>query len=195
LNLIDAQLRIGLILRQQIKTKSKTIHKALLFQGEQDKPISEREIYKRALAEGVINQGLYSTLDELYTDRNKVIHRYIVSDLRTEGVLEIGIRYEKMQTAVRDAIFAIEEEQIRLGVGMTVKGPTFEGAGAIDWLAEMSMEKHGKEMAVRCNQAKIKLTNRSSQPLAAVKSSFVLMKSLWILREFAAASGGLSLSR
>jgi hypothetical protein len=144
-NLIDAQLRIGLILRQQIKTKSKTIHKALLFQGEQDKPISEREIYKRALAEGVINQGLYSNLDELYTDRNKVIHRYIVSDLRTEGVLEIGIRYEKMQTAVRDAIFAIEEEQIRLGVGMTVKGPTFEGAGAIDWLAEMSMEKHGKK--------------------------------------------------
>jgi len=39
------------------------------------------------------------------------------------------------------------------------------------------------------------LTNRWSQPLAAVKSTFSFMKQFLLYAKLAAASGGLSLSR
>ena len=42
-------------------------------------------------------------------------------------------------------VYEIEEEQIRLGVGITVRGPDFVGPEAERWLDDMRSAKHGPE--------------------------------------------------
>lgn len=141
-NIIDAQLRIGIILKYQIETKSKEIPIEYLFQEEKGKKYSERDIFKIAKETQVINDDLFQKLSKIYDDRNRVIHRYIITKITTAEVLDIGIRYEKLLQEINNRIFEIEKEQITLGVGMTVSGPNFEGTEAKQWLKEMAKEKH-----------------------------------------------------
>jgi uncharacterized protein YutE (UPF0331/DUF86 family) len=139
---IDAALRIGLILKNQLKTKSKDIINQLIFQKDEDKIVFEREIYKRALKEGIITKNLFDKLEALYIKRNKIIHRYIISELTTKEVLEIGIEYGRIIPEISDRIEELEDKQIELGIGMTIRhldaararlGPDFE---------EMCARKH-----------------------------------------------------
>jgi hypothetical protein len=53
-NLIDAQLRIGIILARQIQRKDRSIDAELLFQSDSDRPIFEKEVYSIAERESVI---------------------------------------------------------------------------------------------------------------------------------------------
>ena len=46
-SLLDATLRVGLILKKQLDSKSSVIDEEILSQGLTDSRISEREIYKR----------------------------------------------------------------------------------------------------------------------------------------------------
>jgi hypothetical protein len=142
-NLIDAQLRIGIILKHQIETKSKEI--LVNFLQQSGKTYTERAIYDIAKEKNVIDQLFFEKLNTLYEDRNRVIHRYIITDITTDQVLKIAIRYEELFKRVRERIFEIEEEQINLGVGMTVKGPAFKGPDAKEWLNEMTTKKHGTD--------------------------------------------------
>ena len=139
---IDATLRIGLILKNQLESKSKDIINELIFQKDEDKIVFEREIYKRAFKEGIITKDLFDKLDDLYTKRNRVIHRYVISEITTRQVLEIGIEYERIIPEISDRIKELEDKQIELGIGMTIKhidsaranlGPDFE---------EMCAKKH-----------------------------------------------------
>jgi len=141
-NIIDAQLRIGIILQHQIETKSRDIPIESLFQEEQGKKFSERDIFKIAKSKKVINDDIYQKLSDIYDERNRVIHRYIITDITTHQVLDIGIRYENLLQEIHNRIIEIEEEQIRLSVGMTVDGPKFEGPEAIKWIEDMADEKH-----------------------------------------------------
>ncbi|HEX7025715.1 MAG TPA: hypothetical protein VF268_00595 [Gammaproteobacteria bacterium] len=118
-SIIEASLRMGLVLKHQINMQSSDILDELLFQGEEDKVTVERKIYDRALHEGVINQKLFSTLEELYKDRNRVVHRYIISELTTEEVLSIAIKYDKAIQDVSSAVEVLENEQIQRGIGIT----------------------------------------------------------------------------
>jgi len=129
-NLIDAQLRIGIILARQIQRKDRSIDAELLFQSDSDRPIFEREVYSIAERESVISVEFATELRNLYNDRNRVVHRYIITDITTEQVLDIGIADEKALEKVRSAIWKLERMQIQLGVGMTVEGPEFEGTDA-----------------------------------------------------------------
>lgn len=142
-NLIDAKLRLGIMLKRQIKDRNRKIHVPLLLQRKGDKPVSERAIYKEALAERVITFDQDERLNKLYNDRNRVIHRYIISDITTDFVFQIASDYEKLNGEVTAALYKVEEEQIDLGLGITVKGPKFEGPQAVEWLAEMTASKHG----------------------------------------------------
>lgn len=144
-NIIDAQLRIGIILKHQIETKSREIPVEYLFQEETGKKYSERDIFKIAKEKQVINEDLFRKLSTIYDDRNRVIHRYIITEITTAEVLDIGVKYEKLLQEINNRIFEIEKEQIASGVGMTVSGPKFEGPEAKQWIKEMAEEKHSAD--------------------------------------------------
>lgn len=138
-SVLDAMLRISLILQHQIKTRTDEIPGELLYQGEAAKIITEREIYRKALKEDIIDEELFVQLNKLHDERNMVVHRYIISDITTRQVLDIGIQYEKIIPVIGDEIRRLEEKQIELGVGMTVSGSEV----AKSQLDEMSAKKHG----------------------------------------------------
>ncbi len=139
---IDAALRMGIILKHQLITRSPDLLPELLYQGKTDNPVSEREIYRRALKNDVINQGIYDELNDLYDARNRVVHRYIISEITTKEVLDIAIRYDNIKDRVSEAVGILEGEQLREKVGMTVRGDTgFE----LQELLSFSEKKHGDD--------------------------------------------------
>src|SRR5438128_4492697 len=68
-SLVDAMLRIGLILQKQINERTRDIPLELVFQQPSDKPISERDIYRRALAISVIDDSTFMQLQAFYDER------------------------------------------------------------------------------------------------------------------------------
>jgi hypothetical protein len=113
---IDGSLRIGLILQHQIETKSEDVLEDLLYQGADDRAVSERQVYRRARETSVIDDGLFRELDDLYDQRNRVVHRYIISDLTSQEMFKIARRYELALPKVNEAIWVLEQRQIKLGV-------------------------------------------------------------------------------
>ncbi|MGA2514581.1 MAG: hypothetical protein ABSG37_13345 [Candidatus Limnocylindrales bacterium] len=118
-SIIDAMLRMGLILRHQLDTGTADLSEELLHQGEADAAISERSIYRRALASGIVDQAVFDELEALYQERNRVVHRYVISGISTRDVLEIALRQDVLKHRLSDAVAVLEEDQIRLGIGMT----------------------------------------------------------------------------
>lgn len=117
-NKIDGLLRLSIILTDQISQKNRNIDISLLFQNELDKPISEREIYKHALSKKIITQELYNELETLYNERNKVVHRFIITDIKTRDVLRIAVKYGVLQNKIGNVLTALEQEQFKLGIGI-----------------------------------------------------------------------------
>jgi hypothetical protein len=121
-NHIDAMLRSAIILTNQLENGNKDIDTSILFQSETDKPIIEKEIYKRALDKKIIDQTLFDELFLLYNDRNKVVHRYIITDIRTEEILEIAMKYDKIDVKINSILNALEKRQFDLGIGLYAGG-------------------------------------------------------------------------
>lgn len=121
-NQIDAQLRIGLILKSQLEESNEYIDIALLHQKDTDKAIMERAIYKQCFEKSVISQSLFDELESLYKERNKVVHRYIITDLRTQDILTIVIRYGELQEKIDIIINTLEAEQHRSKIGIYATG-------------------------------------------------------------------------
>lgn len=119
---IDALLRIGIVLKTQIVNSDTKIESEWIYQGLSDKKKSEKDIYKKALDLGVIDQQIYDGLFVLYDDRNRVIHRFIISEITLAEVEEISYRYYQMQKAIAKVIYDLESDQIKLNVGMTKIG-------------------------------------------------------------------------
>lgn len=143
-SIIDGLLRIGLILKHQLETKTDEIDESLLYQTNEDRIIPERKIYQIALEKTIISQELFDKLEELYKKRNRVIHRYIISNISTREVLNIGIKYEEIRSSVSDAVKKLEDEQIETGIGMTKTGKDKpEPVGdMLKRLNDMSAKKH-----------------------------------------------------
>jgi len=141
-NQIDAILRIGLILRKQLETDSSELIEELLYQGEGDKIITERKIYADALDAGIIDEAMFDQLENLYKERNKVVHRYIISELTTKMVLQIAIGYHKLLMAVREKIAKLERLQVESGRGMTRSVENVPKEKIILDIKEMAIGKH-----------------------------------------------------
>jgi len=141
-SIIDGLLRIGLILQHQLETKGEEILDSLLFQSNEDKIISERQIFKMALDKKVIPEKLFNDLGDLYKQRNRVVHRYIISDVSTKDVLNIGIQYEQIKYLVSECVKKLEDGQIQIGVGMTRAGKNTPEENLLKTLNEMSAKKH-----------------------------------------------------
>lgn len=145
-SIIDAALRMALVLQHQLDTSSSDIPDELLYQGEGDKALSERTVYRRALEAGLITRELFERLQDLYSDRNKVVHRYIISDITTEDAFRIARGFEDAIPIVNEAVWLVEEKQIGRGVGMTRSAA---GDMSQEDLSSWAKDKHGAEWLAR----------------------------------------------
>ncbi|QTY27905.1 hypothetical protein [Flavobacterium sp. CS20] len=116
---IDALLRVGIILKNQIDNDNSEIETEWFYQGLTDKKKSEKDIYIKAKELGIIDQSIFDKLYTLYDDRNRVIHRFIISEITLAEVEEIAYKYYQKQQEINKIIYNLESEQIRLNIGMT----------------------------------------------------------------------------
>ena len=117
-NKIDALLRLSIILTNQLEDGNDIIDTKYLFQAETDKAIMERTIYKIVLEKGIICQPIYEELEELYRKRNKVIHRYIITDIRTEDIKKIAFEYHQLNEKIYIIINGLEKKQNVMSIGI-----------------------------------------------------------------------------
>lgn len=122
-NHIDALLRLAIILTNQLANKNEEIDLGLLFQAETDRPVMERTVYQKCLDLAIISQPLFNELELLYKERNKVIHRFIITDIRSEDVFKLALEYEKLYDKIDDLILKLEKKQIEERVGVWGKNP------------------------------------------------------------------------
>ena len=61
---------------------------------------------------------MYVELENLYKQRNRVVHRYIITDIRTDEVVEISHNYAILNDKVGAIINSIEQNQVKLKVGI-----------------------------------------------------------------------------
>jgi hypothetical protein len=117
-NRIDGLLRLSIILTNQLENNNSEIDSSILYQSEDDKPLMERQIYKISFERKIIDKKLYDELELLYKERNKVVHRYIITDIRTEDVLNIAKEYSEIEDKVDKIISELEIRQYTLKVGI-----------------------------------------------------------------------------
>ena len=117
-NYIDASLRLALILKKQILENTDEYEIELLFQAEKDKPLFEKKIYEKALKGKIISHHTYNELIRLYNERNKVVHRFIITDLKTFEIRRLVREYETIEETVQDLVIDLENEQFDKGVGI-----------------------------------------------------------------------------
>jgi len=117
-NYIDALLRLSIILNDQLEKKNSKIETKYLFQSESDSPQMEKDIYKIARSKNIIDQSLFDELFSLYKERNKVVHRYIITDLRTRELVEISNRYYELEEKVGEIVSDLEQKQYKQKVGI-----------------------------------------------------------------------------
>lgn len=117
-NQIDAYLRLSLVIAKQLEKKTNDIEIKYLSQAEGEKGITERKIFDDAFKFQVIDLETFNSLNELYNLRNRVIHRYIISDIKSRDLVEIAGRYlgalEKTRLTLRD----FEQKQATLPYGV-----------------------------------------------------------------------------
>jgi hypothetical protein len=115
----------------------------LILQREGDEIVSERDVYRLALQEGVIDRTLWKRLERLYAKRNRVLHRYVISDITTQQVLEIAIEFEAIIPLLSTAVGVLESEQIRRNIGMTRDNSDSSASARCRSLQDLALEKHG----------------------------------------------------
>ena len=117
-NQVDALLRLILILKKQLDNNSDIIDTTLIYQQETDKPIMEKQIYKIAFQNNIINKELYDKLNTLYSQRNKVIHRYIITDLLTRNVFDTAHQYSLIEEQIGKIVKEYEQKQYNAKIGI-----------------------------------------------------------------------------
>ena len=144
---IDALLRLSIILTSQIENENNEIDTTLLFQSESDKAIMEREIYKKTLEKNIISHDMYYKLENLYKQRNRVVHRYIITDITTDEVSKIAYNYSILYNEIGDIVNSIEREQVKLKVGIhknNIKLGIKPDEMELEKIISSIKDKHGK---------------------------------------------------
>jgi hypothetical protein len=121
--IIDGQLRMALILREQLQRNSRSFKNELLCQADDERGLSERSIFKMCRDAGIVDEPLFQRLGTAYDKRNQIIHRYLLSDANYAFAAALVPECFDLVETVKQVVHRIEAEQIRLGRGMTVPGP------------------------------------------------------------------------
>lgn len=115
---IDSYLRLCIVMRKQLDSNCDEFEQKYFYQGEQCKPITERAIYKEAQALGVIPDNIFERLSKLYNLRNKIVHRFILSNIRTRDLVGIAIDYDDVSEEIRLVMRKLEDLQRNTKVGI-----------------------------------------------------------------------------
>jgi len=121
-NQIDAFLRSSIILKEQLEKRTDDIEVKYIFQGDDESGINERKIYKKALEVRIIDDEMFKDLNDLYNLRNRVIHRYIISFLKTRDIIKIAYNYLILNEKIRLILKSYEEMQFGKGFGIYGRG-------------------------------------------------------------------------
>lgn len=121
-NQIDAFLRSSIILKEQSEKKTNDIEVKYIFQGDKEWGINERKIYKKAQEIGILDNETFKELNDLYDLRNRVIHRYIISFLKTRDIVKIAYDYLVLNEKIRLVLKSYEEMQFGKGFGIYGRG-------------------------------------------------------------------------
>jgi hypothetical protein len=144
-NQIDAYLRLGIVLIKQNISHSDEIELKYLYQDETDKGLLERQIFEDARKYQVISEEQYKKLSDLYNFRNRIIHRYIISKIKTIDMIPIIEDYLTISEEIRMQLRKLEEAQIGKDFGIYGHGfvrsetPNDED---IEWLKSIANDKH-----------------------------------------------------
>lgn len=144
-NQIDAYLRLCIVMTDQLKNKTDKIDIKLLYQSPTDKPVMERKIYSMAKEKGIIDEKVFEQLESLYLERNKMVHRYIISEFRTCQLIEIAYHYESICETIRLITRNIEDLQFESKIGIYGNGkhPLEEpNEDAMNFLYSQVNDKH-----------------------------------------------------
>ncbi len=117
-NQIDAFLRLSIVLKMQLVNETNNIEVEYLFQQEDGKILNERKIYKKALDLELIDTDVFKALNSLYDIRNRVIHRYIISYLKTREIIDTAYQYLILKEKIRLVLASCEKEQFGTGFGI-----------------------------------------------------------------------------
>lgn len=116
--LLDAKLRLAIILSTQLKEKHSNVQREMIIQ-ESKTFISERKVYTIAKDLGILNDVDFTEVNELYDFRNTAIHRYFISGLEYRHIEQFIRRYENINTKIGNIVADLEQQQINTGIGMT----------------------------------------------------------------------------
>lgn len=115
---IDAYLRLSLVITKQLEEKTNNIETRYLYQADGEKGIMERKVFEDALKSQVIDMETFENLNELYNLRNRVIHRYIISDIKSRDLVEIAGRYLSALEIIRLTLRKFEQKQAVVPYGV-----------------------------------------------------------------------------
>ncbi len=119
---IDAFLRSAIIIKEQLDKETDDIAIKYIYQADEENGIGERQIYKTAFEKNIIDKEYFDELNKLYNLRNRVIHRYIISYLKTKDIFRIAVQYLKLNEKIRLILKSYEEMQFGKGFGVYGKG-------------------------------------------------------------------------
>jgi hypothetical protein len=143
-NQIDAYLRLSLVIAKQLEEKTDDIETRYLYQAGGEKGIMERKVFEDALKFKVIDLEAFDSLNELYNLRNRVIHRYIISDIKSRDLVEIAGRYLNALEKTRLTLRGFEQKQTVMPYGVygTKFGKTSVADDTIRRLYARANDKH-----------------------------------------------------
>ncbi|REG88251.1 hypothetical protein [Algoriphagus antarcticus] len=117
--LIDGLLRLSLVMQQQLDTRKGVVDPILLFQSKRQKKfLSERIIYRRATENRIITKAIEKKLNLLHNKRNIIIHRYLISDIKTKDVILISRQYIRIYLLIKERHRGIHDKLIEQNIGM-----------------------------------------------------------------------------
>lgn len=116
-NQIDAYLRLCIVHKIQIIENTSLFELEYLYQGKNDRPLMEKKIYDKAKEVNILSDKQHDKLYMLYDLRNKVVHRYIITDIKTRELQKIGYQYEVLCEEIKLVLADIETEQFEKKVG------------------------------------------------------------------------------
>ena len=99
-SLIDALLRWALFVKGSIDPQGLM------------KDFREREVIRRAAESGILDKSFCARLNELYDDRNVIVHRFFITDIDYEFSKRIAGSYEPTIKKLRNIIHEIEGEEL-----------------------------------------------------------------------------------
>jgi uncharacterized protein YutE (UPF0331/DUF86 family) len=143
-NQIDAYLRLCIVHKLQIIENTTLFKLEYLYQGKNDRPVMEKKIYDKAKEMNILSEEQHVRLYNLYDLRNKVVHRYIITDIKTMELEEIVFNYELLCEDIRLVLVDIETEQFDKNIGYhaTINPHRERDQSHVDELFSMVNDKH-----------------------------------------------------